>query len=151
MTDLNDVVAAIERLRMDLQKDKVVPALGDLKRTVETRPVTGHRVAQFVVAILLWLLIRGWIENMWNSRSALALRYSVSTNQIIIDDMPEDCDFFRAPLGVKGCSYAREIAVVKTGTNASGEHFVTYDDGKTWKPDPQQQEKSGVMVWWKKQ
>ena len=125
--------------------------LNDLKRTVESQPRTAHRAMQFVIAVLLWLVIRGWAENMWNSRAVLALRYTVSTDQITTDEEPHDCDFLRAPLGDKGCSYAREITVIKTGTNAAGEHFVTYDNGKTWTPDPQQQAKSSVMVWWKKQ
>jgi len=109
------------------------------------------RAAKFVFAVLLWLFIRGWAENIWNSREVLSLRYNVSDDRIIIDEEPHDCDFLRAPLGVKGCSYAREITVIKTGTNVAGEHFITYDNGKTWTPDPQQRAKSGVMVWWKKE
>jgi hypothetical protein len=50
----------------------------------------------------------------------LAMRYSVPTGKVIIEEMPHDCDFLRAPLGVKGCSYTRETSVVKTGVNAAG-------------------------------
>jgi hypothetical protein len=146
MTDLNNV---------DLQNDKndeIISALNDLKRTVESHPQTAHRAVKFMFAVLLWLFIQGWAENIWNSREVLALRYNVSDDRITIDEEPHDCDFLRAPLGVKECSYAREITVIKAGTNAAGEHFITYDNGKTWTPDPQQQaKKSSVMVWWKKQ
>ncbi len=153
MTDLNDIIAAIERLRAGSQNDnvKIVSALDDLKRTVENQPKTAHRVAAIVCGVLLYMLINSWASAIWNSERMLSARYDVPIAQITMNEVPHDCDFLHAPLGVKGCSYAREITVIKTGTNAAGEHFVTYDNGKTWSPDPQQQAKSGVVVWWKKQ
>jgi len=135
MTDLDDVIAAIN----------------GLKRTVENRPKTAHTVAAGIGGVLLYMFISSLVGGMWNSRFIFSLRYNVPSEQVTIDEKPHDCDFLHAPLGDKGCSYVRDVTVIKTGTNAAGEHFVTYDEGKTWSPDPQQQAKSGVMVWWKKQ
>ena len=158
MTDLNDVIAAIERLRTDLRADsqndnvKIVSGLNELKRTVESRPRTAHSVVAIVCGVFMYMLISGWVGNMWNSKSILAMRHSVPTGKVIIEEMPHDCDFLRAPLGVKGCSYIRETSVVKTGVNAAGQHVVTYDDGKMWTPiDDPSQIQTGVFVMWRKQ
>ena len=130
---------------------KIVSTLNDLKRTVESRPKTAHSVAAVVCGVFIYMLISGWVGNMWNSQSVLAMRYSVPTEKVIIEEMPHDCDFLRAPLGVKGCSYTRETSVVKTGVNAAGQHVVTYDNGKSWSPiDDPSQIQTGVFVMWKK-
>jgi len=158
MTDLNDVIAAIERLRTDLwttsQNDnvKIVSALNDLKRTVENRPKSAHSVATFVWVVLIYMLISSWADAIWNGKPMLSARYDVPVAQIRIEEEPHDCDFLRAPLGVKGCSYTRETSVVKTGVvNATGQHIVTYDNGKTWSPiDDPSQIQTGVFVMWKK-
>lgn len=155
MTDLNDVIAAIERLRTDLwttsQNVNIVSALNDLKRTVESRPKTAHSVAALVCGVLMYMLISSWAGAIWNSKPILSARYDVPIARIRIDEEPHDCDFLQAPLGVKGCSYTRETAVVKTGVNATGQHVVTYDNGKTWSPiDDPSQIQTGVFVMWKK-
>lgn len=135
MADLDDVVAAIQKLRT----------------SVEARPSAAHTILRIGCCLLIYSIIITFVGNIWNSKTILSARYDVATDQITIDAEPHDCDFLRAPLGVKGCSYTRQIEVIKTGTNAAGEHFVTYDDGKTWSPDPEKNAKSAVVVWWKKE
>jgi hypothetical protein len=132
---LGDIVAAIERLRT----------------SVERRPKTAHSVTALACGLFVYLLISSWAGAIWNSKPVMSARYGVPTAQITIDEEPHDCDFLRAPLGVKGCSYVREVTAIKTGTNAAGEHFASYDNGKTWSPDPAQQAKIGVTVWWRKE
>jgi hypothetical protein len=136
MTDLNDVVAAIDKVQ----------------KTVESRPKAAHTFAALTCGIFIYMIISSWATLVWDSRSVVALRYGVPTEKVTIQEMPHDCDFWRSPLGVKGCSYVRETSVVKTGVNASGQHVVTYDDGQTWTliEDPSQVQ-TGVFVMWKKE
>jgi hypothetical protein len=135
----------------DLENSKVVAAVDRLRASIEKQPKTAHTVAYIACAYLIYMGISSWAGDIWNSKFLLSARYDVPTRQITIADAPHDCDFLRAPVGVKECWYARQVTVIKTGTNAAGEHFVSYDDGKTWSPDPQQQAKSGIEVWWEKQ
>ncbi len=158
MTDLNDVVAAIENLRADLRdaldekNDEVVSALNKVQHAVESRPKTAHSVTALICGVLIYVLISSWATSVGGSKQVLAMRYGVPTEKVVIGEMPHDCDFWRAPLGGKGCSYTRETVEVKTGVNAAGQHVVTYDDGKTWTliEDPSQVQ-TGVFVMWKRQ
>ncbi len=34
-----------------------------------------------------------------------AAKYSVSPGRVHVDSQPTDCDFWRAPIGLKGCHY----------------------------------------------
>jgi hypothetical protein len=146
MTDLDDFDDDNE-----MDNSAVVSAIERLRGSIEKQPRTAHKVAYIACVYLIYMLISSWAGEIWNSKFVLSARYDVPTSQITIAEEPLNCNFLRAPLGVKECWYRRRITVIKTGTNAAGEHFVSYDDGKTWSPNTEQTAKSGVMVWWEKQ
>jgi hypothetical protein len=50
-----------------------------------------------VAAYVYWV---GGIGVVW-----YAVEYRVPTDKVYIDPKPTDCDFWRAPLGYKGCHY----------------------------------------------
>src|ERR1017187_426405 len=144
MADLQDVV--------EEGNAEVISALNALTQAVKARPTTGHTLAVWIIYPLIATFIFNVIGGIWDSKAMLSVRYDTPMASIFIEDEPHDCDFMRAPLGVKGCSYPRETNVVKTGVNASGQHVVTYDDEKTWTllDDPSQVH-AGIYISWKKQ
>jgi hypothetical protein len=102
-------------------------------------------------AIIIGLLI---VAGMWffifNSSSSNSLwysfKYNVSLKDVRTDTKPDDCDFLRAPMGLKGCSYrarvqafnADEMMVAGEGAPAwsaereTGKPIISWDSGKTW-------------------
>jgi len=63
--------------------------------------------------------IKGWIWGSvfvaiaacfyWVGPSVYSIKYAVSADKIYVDPKPTDCDFWRAPLGNKGCHYERIV------------------------------------------
>jgi hypothetical protein len=53
------------------------------------------------IAIALWFY--------WVGPSVYSIKYAVSADKIYVDPQPTDCDFWRAPLGTKGCHYQRAV------------------------------------------
>jgi hypothetical protein len=105
----------------------------------------------------------GWTNSIW-----YAAQYGVSFGDVLTDAKPKDCDFFRAPLGDKDCSYKAHVRVYnadgvlvadenapKYGSDTkTGKPIVSYDDGKNWDwyigaTVPNGKPKS-VMVYWVK-
>jgi hypothetical protein len=96
------------------------------------------------------------------------LRYKVSTQQVHINKKPQDCDYYYAPVGYKGCQYKPVVkAYDKAGWLVGGDGAPIYshdaktgkpiesdDEGKTWEfideddiPDPKV---TSVTVSWVK-
>jgi hypothetical protein len=81
-----------------------------------------------------------WTDSLWYS-----VRYSVKFSDVQTD-RPKDCDFMRAPLGDKGCSYTAHVQVFNAdGELVAGENapkygsdtktakpIISYDGGKNW-------------------
>jgi hypothetical protein len=72
------------------------------------------------VGIAVYVYSVGGISVVW-----YAAEYGVSTDRVYIDPEPTDCDFWRAPLGVKGCHY--EKLVVGHHAEGSGTADYRYD------------------------
>jgi hypothetical protein len=82
-----------------------------------------------------------WMNAAWYS-----MKYGVSYDDVHTDDRPKDCDFMRAPLGYKDCTYKAHVQVFnadgaqlfvdkapKYGKDTkTDKQIVSYDDGKTW-------------------
>ena len=74
------------------------------------------------------------------------VQYHVGFGDVQTDTKPDDCDFLRAPLGSKGCSYKAHVTVLNAdGVQVAGEGapkygndtktakpIVSYDGGKNW-------------------
>jgi hypothetical protein len=51
----------------------------------------------------------------------------VSSSNIIIEDMPHNCDFLKAPIGDKGCHFEKDVAVTKDDAGRNSRVYVTWD------------------------
>lgn len=98
-------------------------------------------------------------SDVWYSKLAYELYYSVDSVHLAIDKKPHDCDFWKAPLGEKECHYKRVVGVTEVGISATTHvPVISYDRGKTWSyytPDPgrtvpQNATVTSVSVTWEK-
>jgi hypothetical protein len=83
----------------------------------------------------------------------LSFYYSVPFDRVAVATKPKDCDFLAAPLGSKGCSYQRDIALyVYRHDVATGRPIVSSNEGKTWDWNDGTQEPDGrrLLVFWRK-
>ena len=92
--------------------------------------------------------IRGWIWSLvcigvfaciyWAGPSVYSIKYA---DKILIDPKPKDCDFWRVPLGSKGCHYQ----TVVIGRSAKSIREIRPGEG-----DPNEQFDSVLISWVKK-
>jgi hypothetical protein len=88
-------------------------------------------VAFIAVAGALWLLL----SPVFDSSFRYQVQYWTSADMVTIAREPIDCDFWSAPLGIKGCHYEKVVTVVKYGASFEGSKsrpVASYDGGKTW-------------------
>jgi hypothetical protein len=99
-------------------------------------PVTEAAFGLF----LIWIGVSfyGYLSRArWLNEIRYSSWYNVSTERVkqLEDKPPTDCDFFRAPIGFKGCTYEKTVSVEKaiTGNDTrTNRPIVSYDEGKTW-------------------
>jgi len=79
-----------------------------------------------------------WSNSLW-----YAVQYRVGFGDVHTDTKPSDCDFLRAPIGLKGCSYGAKVIVYNAdGVQVAGHNAPTYV------PNPKPQ---SVRVFWVKE
>ncbi len=86
----------------------------------------------FAIAAVDYLSYARWLNKLRYS-----IWYTVDSSEVQQpqDKPASDCDFLKAPIGIKGCHYEKTvtyqhiIASRDTNTNRS---IVSYDEGKTW-------------------
>ncbi len=90
-------------------------------------------IAICVLAVAFW-------KDIWYSRLAYKLYYSVDDSKLSIERKPHDCDFWKAPIGEKDCHYKRTVSAIEIGKDPTDKKPVmSFDGGKTWSyftPDP---------------
>jgi hypothetical protein len=64
------------------------------------------------VVFFVWLIVPLKVE----SKFLYSVTESVDYDNVYMNDQPSDCDFWRAPIGIKGCHYDRvvETRLVRT-------------------------------------
>ena len=65
----------------------------------------------FIVIIFLFASWRGSSLDRWTDKAWYSFRYNADFANITILKRPVDCDFFHAPLGLKGCTYEKRTNV----------------------------------------
>jgi hypothetical protein len=81
----------------------------------------------------IWLIVYVLPLVFPGSRWAYSLRYNTDLSRVHVAPKPSDCDFFRAPLGFKGCHYQKSLQVARYKADVrSGQWIISYNDGKTW-------------------
>ena len=65
---------------------------------------------------IFWLIILlgAWmtVKDIWYSKWRLGFAYGVSSEKVLVDKAPHDCDFLAAPLGAKYCHYERNVETI---------------------------------------
>ena len=82
-------------------------------------------IAAFLAVLFIFLPAR-WIEP-WR----IAHQFNVSKAQVHWKEKPAFCDYFRSPMGDKGCHFKISL----TGYNSAGE-LVAGDDAPLFRDDP---------------
>ena len=127
----------------DLDVEEPLHTLDDLHEKLEdiekailsqgkNSPSSPRSIEPWLIVLFLILLIRYGPPMLWHSKIRYALQYQVGYHKVMMDPEPVDCDFLRAPIGFKGCHYAREVNAVTAWSNQWGGQSISYDGGKTW-------------------
>jgi hypothetical protein len=124
---------------------------------IETAVRANHWDINWIAwGAMIWLTISVWLPDMWLSKTRISWWYGVSADQVTLEKKPADCNFFRAPLGSKGCHYDSQVSAIQVKTNSSNParyavNYVSFDDGKTWNVDDAvPPTKPQVIVSWEK-
>jgi hypothetical protein len=109
----------------------------------------------WAMVIAIWWFAFLGLSDLWHSKMRYAWSYDVSSDQVTIEKKPKDCNFFRAPMGEKGCHYDRQVNTVRVKTvyldlNRGSVNYVSFDDGKTWAVDTNPPTKPRVEVSWER-
>jgi hypothetical protein len=75
-----------------------------------------------VPGLLLWIIS----PNSIRYPVLYGLMYHVSMSHVSVDKQPADCEWEHAPLGEKGCHYAKEVTPSRNGTGQVTEVYVTW-------------------------
>lgn len=87
-------------------------------------------------------------ERASDNKAKYASQYNTPTNNVTVDKKPQNCDFFYAPIGKKGCSYKKNVIVTKRAKDEkTGRKIISNDNGKTWDWDDDDSEPQGVKVY----
>jgi hypothetical protein len=103
---------------------------GELAKIREQIKGIGSTISSLGIGIFVfYLLSYSWTDSLWYS-----VRYGVEFRDVQME-RPHDCDFMRAPLGDKGCSYKSHVQVFNAeGELVAGENAPKYgSDTKTGK------------------
>jgi hypothetical protein len=112
--------------------EDVCERLDSIEAAVEANHAKHTDLSGLVWGVLIWIAVVTWLPDLWNSKLRYAWWYGVNADQVTIEKKPADCNFFRAPLGGKGCNYNRQVNRVKVGSNVWGGQSISYDGGDTW-------------------
>lgn len=83
-------------------------------------------------AAAVWFCGAIW-GDLWYSKLAYELYYSIDSSHLTIEKEPHDCDFWKAPIGKKECDYRRVVSTVEIGISTTTNRPVqSWDGGKTW-------------------
>lgn len=116
--------------------DNVCDRLDSIEKTLKAN---HSDLSWVVIVIIAWLALVGW-DDLWHSKLRYAWSYNVTSEQVNIEKKPTDCNFFRAPMGGKGCHYDRQVNTVRVKTvyldfQRGSVNHVSFDEGKTWTVD----------------
>lgn len=126
----------------DDEEDGAQNALQDIEQAIRdvekaVKKVEGAvkekwSTVQWIVAALIGVFLVSLPGRIWHAKWRYALTYDVSSDKVLVEDLPHDCAFLAAPLGEKYCHYERAVSTLRWATSMSGNPIVSYDEGKTW-------------------
>jgi hypothetical protein len=102
-----------------------IPWEGDAKMSEAFKIIAAY----FAGMALLWFLV--WGRHMPIRYQA---QYSTSSDKVLVQKKPKDCEFLTAPLGSKNCDYEKVVMTEKSGADpGTGRPVISTDGGKTWR------------------
>jgi len=117
-------------------------------------------LGRLVYSLVLIVFLVPLVSWAWYSQFRYSIQYDVPMSQVIAAKEPHDCDFLKAPIGDKECSYDAVVTTTTTTVpptdgaltllNNAGEVIVSFDEGKTWVVKRSLPTKTFVYVTWKK-
>ena len=151
---VEDAIKDVDLRDLERAVEKVERAIGRVEEGIKDIWSVPKGIWVIVIAYIGWSLL----GDTWHSKWRYALSYGVSSDKVLIERYPHDCDFLAAPLGTKYCRYERVVSTVRWATSATGNPIVSYDEGKTWSvftPDanvtvPNYSAVEEVLISWKK-
>ena len=103
----------------------VKPGSGRGSGMAQSYDTTGCGCLVFVLAIAAVVIFSSdwsWSNSIW-----YAEKYGVNWSDVQTDAKPKECDFLRAPLGYKDCSYTAHVKVFNAdGALVAGENAPMY-------------------------
>jgi hypothetical protein len=84
-------------------------------------------------AFLVLMLVLDYLsEAEWINKFRYSAWYSVDSSQVIqtTNKPPSDCDFLRAPIGLKGCHYEKKVEVQEATQENGGKKVYVYWEKK---------------------
>lgn len=110
--------------------DDVCDRLDSIEAAI-TKNAPWPDTSTWVGVLIAWALIAGF-PDMWHSKLRYSIQYGADYSQVTKEDKPHDCDWMKAPLGAKFCSYDIQVSTVQVKPNRWGGQSISYDEGKTW-------------------
>jgi hypothetical protein len=78
----------------------------------------------------MWAAIAYLLPDGWPVK--YAVRYFTPYNHVTVEARPTKCDFFRTPIGGKGCHYVKTITTAEWRRSTTGNAILSSDEGATW-------------------
>lgn len=132
--------------------DDVCDRLDNIERAIKG---SNSSFGWLALAIIGWLVIAG-SNAFWHSKMRYSWWYDVNYDRVTVEKEPRDCNFFRAPMGDKGCHYDRQVSTVRVKAvyldfQRGSVNQVSFDEGKTWVvDDAKPPTKPQVIVSWER-
>jgi hypothetical protein len=109
--------------------DTIHSAVSDaLAAQPKKKSTLSSELLVFIGFIVLITVVPDSISRkQWFNKLIFSVEYSVNSSQVIqtMSGPPSDCDFLKAPIGVKGCEYVKK-AEVQEATAENGSKKVVY-------------------------
>jgi hypothetical protein len=67
------------------------------------------RMGSALVAGMLAFLFFVLLDSVWVNRIRYAKQYSVDMDRVFMEPKPHDCDFIKAPIGMKHCHFDKSV------------------------------------------
>jgi hypothetical protein len=77
----------------------------DRERRGDSSSGTSWAVACGTLVFLFLLML----DSVWLNKVSYAVQYSVDMDKVFMEPQPHDCDFIKAPLGMKYCHYGKTV------------------------------------------
>ncbi len=137
----------------DDPRERVIDELGEVRSVLEEiLSVLKSRTSlgEWILVFIVLLSLDGWPGSRldrWTDKAWYSIRYDTNLKNITVEKRPSDCDFLHAPIGSKGCKYAKKTTVFGAEERkALIERSTTPEDQRWYEQQP-----NSVTAYWEKE